>query len=228
MKTDTTSKRSAAKDKTVRVYVQKPETRKTVRTVLKDPEQRKILDLWEQKQTANTVTQAAELFFNEVAKRPEAEQRSLLHEHFVKTKDHLRLLEGSREETTFEDIKVGYTPYPKGQKMTVENITAHLKDQLGDYLTAFGAPEDLIYLDQLRKIEPLTDNLYSKLQYENRKDKSSPIFTDFVPKKTERITKEIENIPYIESQEQLKRLCGVQRSRITRSSSKQVLEALIL
>ncbi len=88
--------------------------------------------------------------------------------------------------STLEKIKQNYTPFPQNVKMTVENIIAHLKNELANYLTAFGAKKDSIYLDQLRQIEPLTEKMYEKLRYEHKKNASSPLFTDFVKKKTER------------------------------------------
>lgn len=91
----------------------------------------------------------------------------------------------------FEEVKARYIPFPENKKLTVDNIQAHLKDQLGNDLKKYDAQEDNIYLDELRKIEPRTEQMCQKLKREHYKDKSSLLMRDIVPKKSERITKRL-------------------------------------
>lgn len=95
----------------------------------------------------------------------------------------------------FAEIAASYTPYPKAQKLTVESIIAHLKDQLGPYLKAFSAPENYIYLNEFQHIEPQWRRMYDKLNYEHKKDEASPVLSDLVPPVSARVDKELETAP---------------------------------
>lgn len=92
-------------------------------------------------------------------------------------------------EKIFKEIAANYRPYPEGKKMTVESITAHLKAQLGPYLKAFGAVEDRIYLNQLRKIEPATNRMDGILRYAHNKDKSVSRLSKIFPTVSEKVAK---------------------------------------
>ena len=96
--------------------------------------------------------------------------------------------------TPFETIAANYKPY-QGRKLDSEAILKHLKDQLGEHLEYFDAPANAIYLDQLRKIEPQTDRMDGRLNYERRRGDNVPRLSEIVPKKTIRMSQEVKIYP---------------------------------
>lgn len=85
----------------------------------------------------------------------------------------------------FEQIAHRYKKFPEGRKLTIENILDHLKEQLGDCLKFFGAKEDSIFLDELRKLEPITQKMYDKLYYEHSKNPKTPHLKEIISKKSD-------------------------------------------
>jgi hypothetical protein len=84
-----------------------------------------------------------------------------------------------------ETLKKNYTPFPHGVTMSAENIIAHLKIELKDYVKAFGANDDYIYLHEFRKIEKKADSFEKSLsrEHQNSKLTSNPIpkLSDLIP-----------------------------------------------
>lgn len=129
---------------------------------------------------------------------------------------------GRKEENRFESIKAEYTPFPQGQKLTVETITNHLKEQLGNDLTYFGADEDRIYLNELRKIEPMAKNMEDKLIYEHGKTPDNvPLIKDIVPTVSVRVTNELEALSEKEFRN-IERLAVLGRARKRTQNKEQV------
>lgn len=118
---------------------------------------------------------------------------------------------------TFEDIASSYTTYPEGQRMTVENIRAHLENQFKPYLKAFGAPEDRIYLNDFQKIEPQWKTMYDKLRYEHKKDPKNSLLSELIPKISVRVDKEVAKY----SEAETKKAASIRQSQINRNKHKK-------
>ncbi|NOR70836.1 MAG: hypothetical protein GQ532_14280 [Methylomarinum sp.] len=124
---------------------------------------------------------------------PEAQERAIEFSNLNEDeqKSYLSSFNESATLSVFDELKSNYKPFPDDQKTTVDNIQAHLKPQLKDYVKAWGAKEDLIYLDDLREIEPLTTKMYQAFYRANKKDSSSPLLSDLIAKQTQKVTKRL-------------------------------------
>lgn len=127
------------------------------------------------------------------ANMSEEDRQSLLSTFQEKTKPNEQPTFQDLQQARLKEIQSRYTPFPKNKKITVENILAHLKNKFKNDLMYFGAKENNIYLDELRKIEPLTKKMYEKLSYENKKENSVPLIINIIPKKKEKVTKRLKN-----------------------------------
>ena len=120
-------------------------------------------------------------------KRPEEERKAFLAGKFN--------LEVDKDEARLAPIKARYATFPEKMEMSVENIMAHLKKELGGHLKYFGAAENRIYLNELRKMEPLTTKMYNVLYsaVHRQKRENVPELTEIVPKISVKITKRTKN-----------------------------------
>jgi hypothetical protein len=124
-----------------------------------------------------------------------------------------KFVEEAREQDRFEKIAGEYKPFPVSEKITAKSITDHLKEQFKDHLKYFGkVSEDSIYLDELRKIEPLTQKMYDKLYYEHTKNHEVPNLQMIISKKSVRVTKELEEYG-ADSAQRLRRIASAKAWR---------------
>ncbi len=89
-----------------------------------------------------------------------------------------------------ETLKKNYTPFPHTVRMNAENIIAHLRMELKDYIRAFGANDDYIYLDEFKTVEPSFESLCAILSREHRINPKNLHISDILSKKTVRTQKE--------------------------------------
>ena len=177
----------------------KKETQKTKQDFMDDT--RKLIEIF------NILTKGEQQTLMTFLETP-AEERTEMFDLLDEYIEEVRLAE------LLKEIIRDYTPYPEEQKLTSENIIAHLQAQLGEHLTYFGAKENHIYLDQLRKLEPMTGKIDERLKYErNRdKDKGPPRLSDMVWPKSARKTKELKFISK-EKRKKYQRLALLEQSR---------------
>ena len=169
--------------------------------------------------------------FNALSKGEQQTLMTLLKAQPEERTEMLALLDERMEEVRLakllEEIIRDYTPYPAGQELTSGNIIAHLQSQLGEHLTYFGAPENHIYLDQLRKIEPLIEKINYRLNYEHTRGDDVPHLSDIVPTKTVRMTKKRKMKKYTDGAiKEYQRMGAVKTSRDKRGFVEPTAEAV--
>ena len=110
---------------------------------------------------------------------------------------HVQSLKEKAILSPLEQLKEDYIKFPENTKITVDAVLAHLKPQLKDYVKAWGAKEDLIYLDDLREVEALTTKMYQAFYRLHKRtikdDNPSPLMSDLISKKKEKVTKKLAN-----------------------------------
>lgn len=100
-----------------------------------------------------------------------------------------------KDKIRISEITERYKPLKMGEdeKLTFEKIRAHFKKNFQHDLKYFGAKENRVYLDELRKIEPLTPQIYSKLYGLHKYKKSIPELKDIVPTRDIRTSKRLKS-----------------------------------
>ncbi len=123
----------------------------------------------------------------------------------------------------FETLKKTYKPFPHSLRMNAENIIAHLKTELKDYVRYFGADNDYIYLDEFGKIEKRLSSINSELSKAHKINRDIPIMADMIPKKTVRTQKEQE-VKTQAVQKAIKEMEHLKDLSFTQSFSQQITE----
>ena len=106
-----------------------------------------------------------------------------------------------------ERLKENYKQFPQGRKRNAENIIAHLRIELKDYVKAFGANDNYIYLNDFRKIEKQADTFEKRLSEAHQKSKLTanpvPKLSDIIPTVSVRIKKQNQAIAAMEQSQRL-------------------------